>query len=132
MQTNLRKIQKKRIFSEELRKQAVKKYEKGEMTVLELSKHYGVTYQSIYNWIYKYSKFQKKSIQIVEMSMSSTSKIKVLEAKIKELEHAVGVKQINIDFLEEMINLAKEEYDIDIKKNYSTPQSINSEKRKKN
>lgn len=132
MQTNLRKIQRKRIFSEELRKQAVKKYEKGEMTVLELSKHYGVTYQSIYNWIYKYSKFQKKSIQIVEMSMSSTSKIKVLEAKIKELEHAVGVKQINIDFLEEMINLAKEEYDIDIKKNYSTPQSINSEKRKKN
>ncbi len=132
MRTNLRKIQKKRVFSEELRKQAVKKYEKGEMTVLELSKYYEVTYQSIYNWIYKYSKFQKKSIQIVEMSMSSTSKIKVLEAKIKELEHAVGVKQINIDFLEEMINLAKEEYDIDIKKNYSTPQSINSEKRKKN
>ncbi len=132
MRTNLRKIQKKRVFSEELRKQAVNKYENGEMTVLELSKYYEVTYQSIYNWIYKYSKFQKKSIQIVEMSMSSTSKIKVLEAKIKELEHAVGVKQINIDFLEEMINLAKEEYDIDIKKNYSTPQSINSEKRKKN
>ncbi len=132
MQTNLRKIQRKRIFSEELRKQAVNKYENGEMTVLELSKHYGVVNQSIYNWIYKYSKFQKKSIQIVEMSVSSTSKIKALEANIKELERAVGVKQMNIDFLEEMIILAKEEYNIDIKKNYSTPQSTSSEKRKKN
>lgn len=132
MQTNLRRIQRRRIFSEELRKQAVKKYEKGEMTVLELSKHYEVREQSIYNWIYKYSKFQKKSIQIVEMSVSNTSKIKTLEAKVKELERAVGVKQMNIDFLEEMINLAKEEYDIDIKKNYSTPQSASSEKRKKN
>ena len=132
MQTNLRKIQRKRIFSEDLRKQAVNIYEKGEMTVLELSKHYEVSDKSIYNWIYKYSKLQKKSIQIVEMSESNTSKIKSLEAKIKELERAVGVKQMNIDFLEEMISLAKEEYDIDVKKNYSTPQSTSSEKRKKN
>lgn len=43
MQTNLKKIQRKRVFSEELKHQAVKEYEKGKMTVLELSKFYEVS-----------------------------------------------------------------------------------------
>lgn len=131
MQTNLKKIQRKRVFSEELKRQAVKEYEKGEMTVLELSKFYEVSDKSIYNWIYKYSNFQRSSIRIVEMTKSSTQKIKDLESKIKELERAVGVKQMNIDFLEKMIEIAKDEYDIDIKKNSFTPQSTGSEITKK-
>ncbi len=54
------------------------------------------------------------------------NKIKLLEQRIKELEVAVGQKQMNIDYLERMIELAKEEYDIDIKKNSNTPQSDGS------
>lgn len=131
MQTNLRKIKSKRVFSEELKLQAVQEYEKGNMTALELSKFYEVGERTIYDWLYKYSKFQKKSIRIVEMTKSSTKKIKELEARIKELERAVGVKQMNIDFLEKMMDIAKDEYDIDIKKNSYTPQSIGSETTKK-
>jgi predicted RNase H-like nuclease (RuvC/YqgF family) len=67
----------------------------------------------------------------VENSKSSTQKIKDLESKIKELERSVGVKQMNIDFLEKMIEIAKDEYDIDIKKNSSTLQSTGSESTKK-
>ena len=51
-----------------------------------------------------------------------------MEARIKELERAVGQKQMNIDFLEKMIELAKEEFNIDIKKNSNTPQSGGSKK----
>lgn len=132
MQTNLKKVQRKRVFSEGIKRQAVKEYEKGEMTVLELSKFYQVSDQSIYNWIYKYSNFEKRSIQIIEMSKSSSQKIKELELKIKTLEQAVGVKQMNIDFLEKMIEIAKEEYNIDVKKNSDTPQSTGSVTTKKN
>ena len=39
------------------------------------------------------------------------------------MEQIVGQKQIKIDFLEKMIDLAKEELDIDIKKNSDTLQS---------
>jgi len=131
MEVNLKRIRKRRIFSEELKRKAVKEYEKGEMTVLELSKFYEVSGKSVYNWIYKYSNFHKKSIQIVEMEKSSTKKIKELESKIAELERVVGVKQMNIDFLEKMIEIAKSEYDIDIKKNSFTPQLIGSEKTSK-
>ena len=131
MQTNLKKIQRRRIFSEELKRKVVKQYEKGEMTVLELSRFYEVSKTVVYRWIYKYSKFQKQSIKIVEMAKSSTQKIKELELKVKELERIVGVKQINIDFLDKMIEIAKKDYDIDIKKNFYTQQSTGLDGTKK-
>jgi hypothetical protein len=40
----------------------------------------------------------------------------------------VGQKQIKIDYYEKMIDLAKEELDIDLKKNFDTPQSTGSVK----
>jgi len=126
MQPNLRKIKKRRVFSKEIKLQVVKDYETGKMTALELCKFYEISERTVYDWLYKHSKFQKKSIRIVEMAKSSTKKIEELESKIKELERAVGVKQMNIDFLEKMIEIAKDEYDIDIKKNSYTPQSNGS------
>ncbi len=57
------------------------------------------------------------------MSESSTKKLKDMELRIKELERIVGQKQIKIDYLEKMIELASEQYQVDIKKNFNTPQS---------
>jgi predicted RNase H-like nuclease (RuvC/YqgF family) len=57
------------------------------------------------------------------MKDSQTNKLKELEEKVKELERAVGQKQIMIDYLEKMIDLAKESYSIDIKKNFNIPHS---------
>ncbi len=128
MNRNLVKIKRKRVFADELKRKIVDQYEKGEMTVLELEKFYNIGNDNIYNWIYKYSNYNKKSIQVVEMKDSSGKRIKELEAKIKELERIIGTKQINIDFLEKMIEIAKKDYNIDIKKNYSTLQSNGSGK----
>jgi predicted RNase H-like nuclease (RuvC/YqgF family) len=62
------------------------------------------------------------------MKDSQTTKLKELEQRIKELEQNVGQKQIKIEFLEKMIDLAKQEFNIDIKKNFATPQSNGSKK----
>jgi transposase-like protein len=115
-----KRISRKRKFSEDLKLKIVKEYESGAFSVVEMTKVYDISYQTIYNWIYKYSKYNKKSIQVVEMKDSQAHKMKQMEARIKELEHAVGQKQMNIDYLEKMIELAKENYDIDIKKNSNT------------
>lgn len=117
-----KRINRNRKYSESLKLKIVEEYERGYRSVLELEKFYDIRNSLIYNWIYKYSKYNKKSIQVVEMKDSQTHKIKQMEARIKELEQAVGQKQMNIDYLEKMIDLAKEEYDIDIKKNSNTPQ----------
>jgi len=63
--------------------------------------------------------------------MSSSKKIKELQEKIEQLEQKVGQKQIKLDYLETMMEVAKEELNIDIKKNFGTPPSGNSEKGKK-
>ena len=127
-----KRISRKRKFSEDLKLKIVKEYESGAFSVVEMTKVYDISYQTIYNWIYKYSKYNKKSIQVVEMKDSQAHKMKQMEARIKELEHAVGQKQMNIDYLEKMIELAKENYDIDIKKNSNTLHYGGSKNIKKN
>ncbi|HTL10761.1 MAG TPA: hypothetical protein VL307_20955, partial [Chitinophagaceae bacterium] len=104
-------------------RELVRLFEQGKFSVLQLNKLYGVSSQLIYLWVYKYSQFNEKGYRIIEMKKSSTSKISELEQKVKDLERLVGQKQIKIDFLEEMINVAKDELNIDIKKKSSTPQS---------
>jgi len=118
-----KRINRRRSFSEDFKLRIVELYESGQGTVSELEKGYGLSGAVIYRWIYKYSNYNKKSIQVVEMKDSQQSKIKELERKVKELEQAVGRKQMNIDYLEKMIDLAKEHYEIDIKKNFDTPPS---------
>ena len=120
MLKNGKRINRRRKFSKDFKLKIVKGYESGEFSVVEMTKIYDISYQTIYNWIYKYSKYNKQSIQVVEMKDSQAHKMKQMEARIKELEQAVGQKQMNIDYLEKMIELAKENYDIDIKKNSNT------------
>jgi hypothetical protein len=67
----------------------------------------------------------------VEAKDSSANKLKEMEERIKELERSIGQKQIKIDFLEKMIDIAKSDLDIDIKKNYDTSQSAGSGKTRK-
>jgi transposase len=121
-------IHSKRVFSEGFKKARVQEYESGKFTINELSRLYNIQKNVVYRWVYKYSNYIKKSVKVVEMSESSTKKLKDMELRIKELEQIVGQKQLKIDYLEKMIELAKEEFNIDIKKNSGTPQSGGSKK----
>ncbi len=131
MKTNLATIRKKRLFSEEFKRSIVNDFESGRYSVLQLEKLYKVSNNLIYRWIYKYSTFNDKSIRIIEMKESSTNKIKELEDKVKELERVVGQKQLYIDYMEKMAEIAKKELGLDIKKNFNTSQSVGSDKTKK-
>ena len=123
MRTNLKKLRKKLRYSEDFKKELVSLFEKGTYSVLQLERLYGVTNGSIYRWIYKYSTFNEKGIRVVEMKQSSSLKLKELTNKVKELEQIVGQKQIKIDFLEKMIEIAESEFSIAIKKKSNTSQS---------
>ena len=128
MKANVRSIRKQRKYSEEFKRRIVADFESGKFSVLQLEKLHGIRNPVIYRWIYKLSTFNEKGYRIVEMEDSSDKKIRGLEARIKELEGAVGRKQIKIDYLEKMMDMAGEELDIDIKKNFATPRSDGSGK----
>jgi transposase-like protein len=123
MRTNLKKLRKQLHYSEEFKKEIVSLFEKGTFSVIQLEKLYGISNPSIYRWIYKYSTFNQKGVRVVEMKKSSNQKLKNLSNKVKELEQIVGQKQIKIDFLEKMIEIAEDEFSIPIKKKYNTSQS---------
>ena len=131
MKANLKLIKKRRKYSEEFKRNIVTEFESGSLSVSQISRLYTIAEKSIYRWIYKFSIFNEKESRIIEMKESSTKKLKELEKKVKELERIVGQKQISIDYLEKMIEIAKDELDIDIKKNYNTQRSSGSSKTKK-
>lgn len=126
-----KKVGSTRIFSEDLKRKLVNDFEKGLITVSQISRIYDVSITAIYKWIYKYSNYNERNVLVVEMKDSQTKKLKELEDKVKDLERVVGQKQIMIDYLENLIDLAKETYSIDIKKNSNTPHSGGSNPNKK-
>lgn len=123
---NLRKLNKRRQFSEQIKRRAVADFRSGKYTALELADLYHCHHQTIYNWIYKYSPGDSPCINVIEMSKSTDQKVKDLHSKIADLERALGRKQIKVDFLEKMIELAENEYDLDLKKNTTSKRSSGS------
>ena len=113
---NIRKLQKKRQFSEQIKRQAVADFRAGKHTARELADLYHCSYQTIYQWIYKYSPADSPSVNVVEMAKSTDQKVKDLQHKIAELERMLGQKQIQIDLQDKMLELAEKEYDLNLKK----------------
>jgi len=106
----------RRIFSEEFKKQKVREIEQKQTTIAEVSKAYQVRYNNVGKWIKKYSTIYKKGVRLVLEMESETKKLIILQARIAELERIVGQKQLTIDFQAKMIELAEQSYGIDIKK----------------
>lgn len=108
-----------RHFSEEVRKKTVKDIEAGSATVKQASRELSVSEQTIYRWIYQYSRYLKKNMVMVVEDKSESYRTKELEKRLKDAEAALGRKQMEIDFLNKLIEFANEEFKIDIKKNLS-------------
>lgn len=127
MKANIQLIKKRRSFSEEFKRSIVSDFESGKFSVQQLSQLHNICDRVLYRWIYKFSTFNKKGYRIVEMKESSETRLKELQQRIQDLEQIVGQKQIKIDYLEKMIEIAKDDFQIDIKKNFSTLHSNGSE-----
>ena len=108
-----------RHFSVEFRKHIVKQIESGQLTVAQAQREVGLKWPStVYNWIYKYSRYlQKGAIMVVEKD-SEQKKNERLRSENKELAAALGRKQLEIDALKKLIELASKELDIDLKKSF--------------
>lgn len=110
-----------RTFGEKFKKDMVKRIENNQYSVRDVSELYGVSTTAVYKWVYKYSiLYQKGYKQIIE-PMSSTRKVKEMQERIKELERAVGRKQMRVDFLEKLIEIAGDQLGVDIKKKAGSP-----------
>ncbi len=112
-----------RHFSEAFKIEKVKFLEEGQYTVKQLSKIYDVSETAIYKWIQKYSVTIAKSERIVVEKESEGAKTIELLHRLAELERKVGQKQLQIDYLEKIIELGNEEVGFDIKKKFASGHS---------
>ena len=116
----------RRIFSAELKREIVKQIEENKIGVIAASREYGVNGASVYNWLNKYSRTLKRGQTIVVEKESEKRKNEELRAKIAELERIIGRKQMEIDFLNKVIEIGSEEVKVDIKKKFGGKLSTGS------
>lgn len=113
-----------RYFSTSFKQKKVKELEQHLTTVREICRTYEVSKTAVYKWLDKYSVDRKRGLRQIVEELSDTRKIEALKQRIAELERLVGQKQIQLEFKDKMIELAEEQYQIDIKKKFgSTPSS---------
>jgi transposase-like protein len=107
-----------RHFSEAFKKEKVKMIEDKQMTVVQLSRIYEVTRAAIYKWIRQYStRISKGERIVIEKESEGTKTIKLLN-RVSELERTIGQKQLQIDYLEKVLELGSAEAGFDIKKKF--------------
>ena len=115
-----------RYFSESFKRQKVKEIERNLVRVSEICKEYEVSHTTVYNWIYKYSGHRKRGVRQVIEPMSDTRKLKEMKKEIAELQRLIGQKQVQLEFQDNLIEMAEQMYGVDIKKKLGSQLSIGS------
>jgi transposase-like protein len=108
----------RRVFSEDFKRKKVREIEQKITTIAEVSREYEVRASNVSKWLTQYSPNRMKSVRTIVESESDTRKLFDLQQKIAELERVIGQKQLLIDFQAKMMELAEQEYGIDIKKKF--------------
>jgi transposase-like protein len=116
-------IRERRIFSEEVRKKAVKDLTSKRTTIKALMNEHQISYQTVYKWLYKYSAHHAQKCTLVVQMKSEETKNTELQKRLAELERIVGQKQLEIDFLNKLLEIGSSELGFDLKKNFNTPPS---------
>lgn len=115
--TNLTRSERhNRYFSKEIKRQTVQDLDRKIVTIAEVCRELQVSRTTVYKWLFIYSGMKKKGKKMVIESESETRKNLELHKKIKELEQMLGQKQVEIEFLNKMIELTEKDLDIKIKK----------------
>lgn len=122
---------KRRRFSDTFKIRKVREIETGRTKVTEICSQYEVSRANVYRWLDKFGRNKEHQERLIVETDSDTRQLLALKKKVAELERVIGQKQILIDFKDKMIEIAEETYGIDIKKKYSTKQSLRSGKKGK-
>jgi transposase-like protein len=116
----------RRKFSEEFRQEMVKEIDQGKMSVTAVAREYSVSGSAVYQWLAKHSVHYRRATRVIVEKQSTENKLKELRARIAELERTVGQKQLRIDYLEKVVEVAGTELGVDIKKKSARPSSNGS------
>lgn len=124
-------IRERRIFSEEIKKKVVKDLRGKRIIIKALMNEHQISHQTVYNWLYKYSPYHEQKCTLV-VQMKSEKKNSELRQRMAELERIAGQKQLEIDFLNKLLEIGSGEPGFDLKKKFSPPPLNNTGSAKEN
>ncbi len=107
----------RRVFSEGFKKDKVKLYETGKMSVSQISKLYDISETVLYKWIGRY-RTTPSSERIVVETDSDYLKLVELQKRVEKMERLTGNQQIEIEYRKAIIEAATEHYKEDIEKKF--------------
>ena len=125
-------IREHRIFSEELKKKAVKELVSKRTTIKSLMAEHQISANTVYRWLYRYSPYHEQKCTLVVQMKSEELMNSELRQRMAELERIVGQKQLEIDFLNKLLEIGSEELGFDLKKSFSPPPSNGTGSAKEN
>lgn len=114
----------------------VEEVERTGIGVCAVARKYGIQSEStVTAWLRKFGNFDVVNKTNKPMEKSKEQRLLELEARVKLLErqnsrlqHELEMKDHKVAFFDMMIDMAEEEFKIDIRKNSSAGQSINTKK----
>jgi transposase len=109
-----------RHFSDSFKREKVKELEGKKITVLQLSRVYEVSQTAIYKWIRKYSMYGEKRERVVIEKESESYRTYQLQKKIAELERIIGQKDVEVSYLEKVVEVGSEMIGEDLKKKFGS------------
>ena len=140
MEENMNYVKRsQRDYSMSLKLQIVQEIERRELSTQSAQRKYGIQGNAtIVTWLRKYGTFDWENQTPSHMPKTPEQKIMELEAKVKLLEkqksfleQQVHVADKKVVIFDMMIDLAEQEYRIDIRKNSSPEQSKDLSNKKK-
>ena len=114
----------------------VQEVERTGIGVCAVARKYGIQSEStVTAWLRKFGNFDVANKTNKPMEKSKEQRLLELEARVKLLErqnsrlqHELEMKEHKVAFFDMMIDMAEKEFKIDIRKNSSAGQSINTKK----
>ena len=107
----------RRVFSESFKRDKVKLYETGKMSVSQLSKVYEISETALYKWISKYRVTPSEERIVVETESDYLQLIE-LQERIEKMERLIGNQQIALEYHKAIIESASAHYEEDIEKKF--------------
>lgn len=116
-----------RSYSESFKLKVISDLEKGELSKNEIVEKYGISFQSLYNWLKKYSRFDLLNKKVRIETMQEKDQIKSLKEEIKKLKEALADKDVELHINQTYLQYFSEKFgykDVDeLKKKLKDPSS---------
>ena len=110
-----------RTFSKDFKKEKVLLIEQGKLKVSDICKIYQVSYTAVYRWIKLYSSIAITERVVIEKISEEKKNIELLK-KIAALENVIGKQQVNLIYLESVIECGSDLLGEDLAKKFKSQQ----------